>query len=209
MNDEKQIYDFAGADLSGRSFGARDLRGANFRGADLSYAHLGGADLRGADFRNANFYKANLGAAILSGADMRYSDLREANLAGADLTGADLREAIGLDVSAPVPLASLVRPLMLQETDDFVSAKEDGYFPLSHWGQAFAVANGKTLCKNLSIWRKLKNQLGETIFGDRTTFSEVRLVQQYKEYSQWAYMISMRGFLRIAAGLGLELEKRR
>ena len=209
MTEKKQVYDFTGADLSGRSFGARDLRGANFRGADLSYAHLGGADLRGADFRNVNFYKANLGAANLAGADLRYSDLRETNLAGANLNGTDLRDAIGLDVSAPVPLTTIVKPLLLQETDDFVSAKEAGYFPLSHWGRTFALDNGKTLCRNRSIWRKIKNQLGETIFGDRQTFSEVRLVQQYKEYSQWAYMISMNGFMRIAAGLGLDVKKRR
>ena len=200
--------DLAGQDLAGCSLGACDLSGKIFRGADLSHAHLGNANLAGADLRNANLYKANLGAANLTGADLRYADLREANMAETILAGADLREVIGLPVSAPVPLDQMVRAIELEETEDFVSAKEAGYFPLSHWGKTYALTNGKTLYRNRSAWQNVKAKLGDTIFGDRKTFGEVRLVQQYKQYSQWAYMISKAGFERIASGLGLTVQKK-
>ncbi|MDJ0838215.1 MAG: pentapeptide repeat-containing protein [Acidobacteriota bacterium] len=200
--------DLSGVELSGASLGGRDLRGKNLRGADLSHAHLGGADLTGADLRNANLYKANLGAAKLVGADLRYSDLREANLSGCDLTGADLREAQGLHLDSPVPLAEFVRPLTFEETEDFQKAKEAGFYPLSYWGQSYAGNDGNTLYKNRSTWLLLKERLGDAIFGDRKTFAEVRLVRQYKEYSQWAYMISKRGFERIAKQMNLTLKKK-
>ena len=199
--------DFSGSDLSGYSLGAMDLRGKNFRGADLSHAHLGMCDLRGADFRNANLHHANLGAADLRGADMRYCDLREANLVGAVLEGADMREVIGFETETS--LASMVKPVVLEETDDYLSAKNEGFFPLSHWGKKYSLnRNNKTLYKSLSSWRNLKSHLGESIFSDRTTYSEVRLVQQYKHYSQWAYMISKKGFERISQKLGLSIREK-
>jgi uncharacterized protein YjbI with pentapeptide repeats len=200
--------DLAGMDLSGFSLGAADLRGKNFRGADLSHAHLGSADLSGADLRNTNLYKTNLGAANLTGADLRYADLREANLAGALTKGADFREAQGLSLEAPVDFHYLVRPVQLQETEDFADAKQHGYHPLTHWGREFALDTGTTLYKNQTVWLQLKRQLGDQIFGDRRIFSEVKLVQQYKEYSQWAYMISKKGFLRIAKTMNLKLQKK-
>ena len=200
--------DLSGAELSGVSLGGRDLRGKILRGADLSHAHLGGADLTGADLRNANLYKANLGASKLIGADLRYSDLREANMSGCDLTGADLREAQGLNLDSPVPLAEFVRPLTFEETEDFQEAKDAGFFPLSYWGQAYAGNDGNTLYKNRSNWLALKERLGDAIFGDRKTFDQVRLVRQYKEYSQWAYMISKSGFERIAKQMNMKLKKK-
>jgi len=200
--------DLSGEDLAGMSLGCRDLRGKVFRGADLSNAHLGGADLSGADLRNAILFKTNLGAAKLNGADLRYSDLRQANLRGADLSGADLREAIGLDIGAPVPLSDLVRPVAFVETDDYRSAVEEGYQPLAFWGQSYAGADGNTLYKDRHAWAELKNKLGDVIFGDRKIFGEVRLVRQYREYSQWAYLISKRGFERIARTMGLSVSKK-
>ncbi len=200
--------DLSGTDLSGFSLGAANLRGKNLRGADLSHAHLGSADLSGADLRNANLNKANLGAANLSGADLRYADLRDANLAGATTTGADFREAQGLSLEAPVDLHYLVRPVKLQETEDFSDAREHGFHPLTHWGREYALDTGTTLYKNHTAWLQLKRQLGDSIFNDRRIFSEVKLVQQYKEYSQWAYMISKKGFLRIAKTLNLKVQKK-
>ena len=203
-NEILSSQDLAGADLSGASLGGMNLAGKNLRGADLSHAHLGAADLSGADLRNANLNQANLGAANLRGADLRFADVREANLAGANLVGADLREAIGLE-STSHSAAAFVKPVVLEETDDYLSAQQEGYLPLAHWGKNYKLDNGKTLYRQQLVWKQLKGKLGDSIFGDRTTFSEVRLVQQYKHYSQWAYMISKTGFERIATGLGLNL----
>ena len=201
--------DLSGMDLSSYSLGGKDLRGKIFRGADLSHAHLGHADLRGADLRNANLYQANLGAANLSGADLRYSDLREANLTGAILTGTDLREAIGLDRVSINSISTLIKPITLEPTEDFLKAQKRGYFPLSHWGKSYHLDGGDTLYKNTTVWGRLKAHLGDTIFGDRKIFSEVKLVQQYKDYSQWAYMISRRGFEMIAGGLGIPVKQKK
>ena len=201
--------DLSGADLSGFSLGARDLIGKNLRGADLSHAHLGGANLSGADLRNANLCFANLGAANLTGADLRFCDLTNANMAGAPLNGADFRDAVGLDIASPVPLSQFVRPLTLEETEDYRTAKEDGFYPLSHWGHSYSLNDGNTLYKSSSVWYELKERLGDVIFGDHKTFSEVCLVRQYKEYSQWAYMISCNGFERITHRMGLKLKKKK
>lgn len=202
------LNDLSGQDLSGASLGGAQLRGKNFRGADLSHAHLGAADLSGADLRNANLNRANLGAANLVGADLRYADLREANLKNSNLNGADLRECLGLDADSPVELSYLVRPVNLEETEEFSSARDSGYHPLAHWGKHYSLDTGKTLYKNETVWLQLKKELGDSIFGDRKIFSEVKLVQQYKEYSQWAYMISKRGFLRIAKAMGIKVRQK-
>ena len=208
MEQLLEQQDCSGMNLSGMSLGNSDLRGKNLRGADLSNAHLGYADLRGADLRNANLNNANLGAANLTGADLRYSDLRNANLKEAKLSGADLREAIGLNLSAPLPVNSFVKPIHLEETEEFEKAKADGYFPISHWGKNFALVDGQTLCKSTSAWSSVKSKFGDAIFADRRTFSEVRLVKQYKHYSQWAYLVTNRGFARIAESMGLQLKQK-
>ncbi len=200
--------DHTGANLSGCSLGGCNLKGKNFRGADLSNAHLGNADLSGADLRNTNLRNANLGAANLTGADLRYSDLRDANLSDSTLNGADLREVIGLNLTAPLPVSSFVKPIHLEETDEFANAKKHGYFPISYWGKAYALVDGSTLYKSTGAWQALKARLGDAIFGDRKTFSEVRLVKQYKHYSQWAYMVSKKGFERIAAGVGIKIRQK-
>ena len=199
--------DLTGASLSGISLGGCDLRGKNLRGADLSYAHLGRANLSGADLRNAKLCHANLGAANLTGADMRFCDLREANLNGAHMDGADLREAIGLHLTAPVPLSNFVKPIRMEVTEEYEEAQKEGYFPITHWGKAY-VLDGHTLSGDTGAWEAVKTKLGDTIFGDKKTFSEVRLVKRYKHYSQWAYMISKKGFERIAASIGLPVHKK-
>ncbi len=209
ITEVRKRQDLSGLDLSSYSLGGMDLSGRNFRGADLSHAHLGNANLAGADLRNALLCNANLGAANLTGADLRFADLRGANLAGVILMGADLRDTIGLDQTAHASIASFIRPVSLEETEDFVDARENGYFPLSHWGESYTLPNGKTLCKSETLWGKVKGQLGDHIFGDRRIFSEVRLVQQYKHYRQWAYMISRRGFEQIARGLGMKLKPKK
>ena len=205
INRILEQQNLAGVNLNSCSLGGLDLRGKNLRGADLSHAHLGNANLSGADLRNANLSHANLGAANLTGADLRYSDLRHANLAAAVLDGADLREVIGLDMSADLPMASFVKPVNLEITEDFQKAQEEGYFPISHWGKIYALNDGQTLYKDSGAWKAFKSRFGDSIFGDRRIFSEVRLVKQYKNYSQWAYMVSKKGFERIALGLGLQV----
>ncbi len=200
---EKQ--DLSGANLNGSSLGGLNLAGKNFRGADLSHAHLGNANLSGADLRNANLSHANLGAANLTGADLRYSDLRHANLSETILKGADLREVIGLDMSAPLPMATFVKPMNLEVTEDFNQAQEEGFFPISHWGKIYSLNDGQTLYRDSGAWKAFKSRFGDSIFGDRRIFSEVRLVKQYKNYSQWAYMVSKKGFERIATGLGMNI----
>ncbi len=199
--------DLSGVSLSGLSLGGCDLSGKNLRGADLSYAHLGAANLSGADLRNANLCHANLGAANLKGADMRFCDLREANLNGALLEGADLREAIGLHLTAPVPLTNFIKPIRMEVTEEYEEAQKDGFFPITHWGKTYAL-DGHTLSRDSGAWEAVKTKLGDAIFGDKKTFSEVRLVKRYKHYSQWAYMISKKGFERIATSVGLKVQKK-
>lgn len=211
--DVKQVlltWDLSGADLSGLSLGGCDLAGKNLRGADLSYAHLGGANLRGADLRNANLYHANLGAADLTGADLRDADLRHSNRVGTIFIGADIRNAMGLkEDTDPVP-TYLVRHFDFEETEDYTKAKQEGFLPLAHWGNSYQVADsGQPLRASDTCWKMVKNQVGELIFGDKKTFREVRLVQKYKHYSQWAYMISQSGFEQIAKKLGLHLQNRK
>lgn len=203
-----QARDLSGQNFSGMSLGGCDLSGKNLRGADLSYAHLGGAILRGTDLRNANLHQANLGAADLTGADLRYADLRETNLKGAILVGADLRECMGLKQFPVMPHYSELYPEpRLEETEDFANAQQDGYFPISHWGSQFSLmTNNRELQANDTIWCNIKDHLGELIFGDRTTYKEVRLVRQYKHYSQWAYMISKKGFEQMVQKLGLSVK---
>lgn len=201
-----QQRDWHGANFSGQSLGGLTLSGKIFRGADLSHAHLGGADLRWADLRNANLQNANLGAADLSGADLRYADLRGANLNGTILDGADLRHA-----QLPPQESKLALPgLELEITEDYQAAESAGYLPMSHWAQAYRLAdNNKTLYRNRTAWHLLKSQFGEVVFSDREAYREVRLVKQYKQISQWAYMISRRGFERIASTLGLHLNQKK
>lgn len=199
-------WDLSGLDLSSKSLGGANLSGKNLRGADLSYAHLGGANLRGADLRNANLYQANLGAADLTGADLRCADLRQTNRVGTILIGADIRDAIGMDEQKEGIPNYLVRHFDFEETEDYANAKREGFLPLTHWGARYQVCNnGKAIRSNDSAWKVIKNQLGELIFGDKGTYREVRLVQKYKHYSQWAYMISQSGFEQIAKKLGLRI----
>lgn len=202
-------WDLSGQDLAGKSLGGCDLSGKNLRGADLSYAHLGGANLRGADLRNANLYQANLGAADLTGADLRHADLRQTNRVGTIFIGADMRESMGAQDSHEALPNYLVRHFDFEETQEYSAAKAEGYLPLTHWGNQYQVSNnGKALRSNDTAWKVIKNQLGELIFGDKQAYSEVRLVQKYKHYSQWAYMISQKGFEQIATKLGLHISRR-
>lgn len=203
--DIEKRDNLASLNLSGLSLGCADLSGKNLRGADLSYAHLGCAKLMGADLRNANLRFANLGAADLRGADCRYADLRDANLAGALVEGADFRECIG---QAPVDIATPPRAIdhiFLEETRAYRDAQNEGYLPIGDWANRYTLEDGDTLHRALPQWQVMKRRLGTVIFGDRQTYREVRLVQQYKHYSQWAYMISRQGFERIASLMGFRV----
>ncbi|MEV8436862.1 pentapeptide repeat-containing protein [Actinosynnema sp. NPDC051121] len=93
--------------LSGTSWIAVRLTGADFSGADLEGAQFSHAELIG-----SRFVGANLGGSAFIGTSLAHSDLSDAGLRGADLTGADLRGAVlsGADVAqaklpanAPVP----------------------------------------------------------------------------------------------------------
>ena len=207
-NEMEKRQNLAGADLSGLSLGCMDLSGKNLRGADLSYAHLGYAKLMGADLRNANLRNANMGAANLSGADLRYCDLTDANLAGAILDGTDFRDSIGKNSGEALPQPRLVDHIFLEETQAYQKAQEEGYLPVGDWAHQYRLEDGDTLNRALPQWKSMKRRLGGVIFGDRQAFSEVRLVQQYKHYSQWAYMISKQGFERIADLMGLRIAPR-
>ncbi|MCB1042927.1 MAG: pentapeptide repeat-containing protein [Acidobacteria bacterium] len=200
-------HNLAGLNLSGYSLGGADLSSKNMRGIDLSYAHLGNANLRGCDLRNANLRNANLGAADLTGADLRYSDLRASNMEGAIILGTDFRESMR-DEPLPADIVTVQRSIMLEETEAFSQAKNDGYLPLAHWGQAYKLEGGDTLNKNRSSWQLIKRKLGGVVFGDRDTFKEVRLVQQYKHYSQWAYLLTQTGFERMVGLLGFKITRK-
>lgn len=193
--------DWSGANLQSASLGYCDLRGKNFRGADLSFSHLGFADLRGADLRNANLFAANLGAADMRGADLRYCDLRNTNLNGAQLEGADLRE--GFLEEGPVQKRVLNSPWT--ETEDFKKAQEEGFFPVSHWGEKYQLEGAGTLYHDQKSWSFIKKKIGALVFGDRETFEEVRLVQQYTDYAQWAYMVTRKGFERMTQQMGIKV----
>lgn len=209
INHILERWDLSGADLSGKSLGGCNLAGKNLRGADLSYAHLGGANLRGADLRNANLYQANLGAADLTGADLRNADFRQTNRVGTIFIGADTRETIGFSNTPEALPSYLVKHFDLEETEEYLVAKQEGFLPLTHWGAHYQVTeNGKPLRTSDSAWKTIKNQLGELIFGDKETYLEVRLVQKYKHYSQWAYMISQKGFEQMAKKLGLQISQK-
>ena len=205
LQDILSTQDLSNCNLSGCSLGGVDLRGKIFRGTNLARAHLGNANLSGADLRKACLTQANLGAANLTGADLRESDLRGANLLKARLTGADFRGAIGLPPSFRKSNHPPMHRIHFEETDEYLNAKNRGFFPLSYWGNAYLLSSGKTLQRHASLWRDLKAHLGELIFDDRQTFAEVLLVQQYKHYSQWAYMISKAGFERMVKTMGIEL----
>jgi len=193
--------DLAGENLQGISLGFCDLRGKNFRGADLSFAHLGCADLRGADLRNANLFAANLGAADMRGADLRYSDLRKANLEGTQLVGADLRE--GFFEQENLERRTLNTPWV--ETEEYKAIQEEGFYPVSHWGEQYRLEGAGTLYHDKKSWTSLKKKLGILVFGDRETFEEVRLVQQYQNYAQWAYMVTRKGFERMVQQMGIKV----
>jgi len=193
--------DWSGANLSSMSLGCCDLRGKIFRGTDLSYAHLGYADLRGADLRNADLTGANLGAADLRGADLRHCDLRNTNLVETKLDGADLRD--GMLEQPNAYLRSVNIPWT--ETEEFQAAKEAGFFPMSYWGEQYQLDGAGTLYHDKKSWSNIKKKLGILVFGDRETFEEVRLVQQYSNYAQWAYMLTRKGFERMIRQLGLNI----
>ena len=199
--------DLSGVDLSSASLGGCDLSGKILRGADLSNAHLGGANLRGADLRNANLSNANLGAANLTGADMRFSDMRGANMRDAILLGTDLRDAIGFQ-QEPVVVSTKKRKTRMEVTEEYRKAEKEGFYPLSYWGKNYAIAGGERLDEDTTAWLTLKNHIGEAIFGDRGAFSEVRLVKRHKHYSQWAYMLTKKGFEHITSKLGLNLSQK-
>jgi len=194
--------DLSGENLQSASLGFCDLSGKNFRGADLSHAHLGYSDLRGADLRNANLFAANLGAADLRGADLRYCDLRNANLEGAQMVGADIREGF---FEKQVPQKAKTHDFWT-ETDEYQGAQDEGYFPVSHWGEHYSIVGSGTLYRDKKRWSSIKSKLGILVFGDKETFAEVRLVQQYQNYAQWAYMVTRKGFERMANQLGINIK---
>jgi hypothetical protein len=199
--------DLSNIDLSNHSLGDCNLAGKNLQAANLSETHLGGATLRGADLRYANLRNANLGAADLTGADLRFSNMTGANLNGAILDGADFRQAVGVDLYARASLSKLIKPMRLEVTKEYEQAKNEGFHPISHWGRGYTIG-GDTLSRSPSAWKAIKEELGEKIFGDKETFDQVRLVQHYKHYSQWAYMITRQGFERIASSLGIQIKSK-
>ncbi|PIE01724.1 MAG: hypothetical protein CSA81_10665 [Acidobacteria bacterium] len=202
----------SGEKLQNASLGFCDLRGKNFRGADLSHAHLGYSDLRGADLRNANLFGANLGEADLRGADLRYCDFRHTNLEGAKLSGADIRECshgilLPNNSSSTRSLQDLLSPVWT-ETREFKEAREEGYHPVSYWGEQYNVEGSGTLYRDKKRWAYIKKKLGVLVFGDKETFKEVRLVQRYQNYAQWAYMVTQKGFERMARQLGYKISEK-
>ena len=200
--------DLSNIDLSGYSLGDCNLSGKILKSANLSETHMGGANLRGVDMRYANLRNANMGATDLTGADLRYSNLTGANLKGAILDGADFRDAVGVDLYAQASLSNFIKPTRLEVTREYQQAKNEGFFPISHWGRSYALDGGTTLSRDPSAWKAVKEDLGERIFGDKETFDQVRLVQHYKHYSQWAYMITRQGFERLVGTLGIAIKEK-
>lgn len=205
-------WDLSDQNFSNLSLGSRDFSGKCLQRSNFSSAHLGCANFRGADLRGCNFSYANLGAADLRGADLRGADLRGANLNAADMAGADLRGSSGhqglgaMETTLP---AYLSKNLDLVETDEYQHAKNSGYWPISYWGRQYMLSeNQQQLCAVMPLWQDMKRHLGEMIFSDRDTYREVLLVQQFKQYSQWAYMISQKGFERLTVQLGLDVSFR-
>jgi hypothetical protein len=201
-------WDLSGHDFSNQSLGTRDFSGKCLKAVNFSGAHLGCANFRGADLRGANLSYANLGAADLSGADLRNADLRGANLNATILDGADLRGCSGYEQDIPAMALPpyLSKNLDFVETDEYQRAKDSGFWPISYWGRQYQLnENSQQLSAVSPLWEEIKSHLGEMIFSDRETYREVLLVQQFKQYSQWAYMISQKGFERLATQLGLDI----
>lgn len=201
-------WDLSGHNFSNQSLGTRDFSGKCLKGAKFSGAHLGCASFRGADLRGCDLTYANLGSADLSGADLRNADLRGANLRAAKLDGADLRGCSGYqhDEAQTVLPSYLSKNLDLVETDEYQHAKTSGFWPISYWGRQYMLSeNNQCLSSVMPLWQEMKSHLGEMIFSDQETYREVLLVQQFKQYSQWAYMISQKGFERLTHQLGLEV----
>lgn len=203
-----QQWDLSEHNFSNQSLGAQDFSGKCLQRCNFSGAHLGCANFRGADLRGSNLSYANLGSADLSGADLRNADLRGANLKSAKLDGADLRGCSGYEAVLPQDMlpSYLSKNLELVETDEYQQAKDTGFWPISYWGRQYMLSeNSQTLSSVMPLWQEMKSHLGEMIFSDRETYREVLLVQQFKQYSQWAYMISQKGFERLTVQLGLDV----
>jgi uncharacterized protein YjbI with pentapeptide repeats len=73
---------FAGADLSGATFGSANLSSIDFSGATLNTTNLKGADLANANFNGADLTDADLSNTTLTGADFTNATLAGTNLSG-------------------------------------------------------------------------------------------------------------------------------
>lgn len=103
INQEAEIQDLQGVDLSsvnlksvnfsGINLKRANLKGSNLVQADLSGANLSYADLSNASLSNSNLERADLSGAQLGGASFRNANLNQANLSHAYLLGADLEQA--------------------------------------------------------------------------------------------------------------------
>lgn len=90
--------DWAGANLSGRSYSASDfsnadLRRVNFANARFAAVDFTDADLRHADFNGARFSYVDFTDAHLDGATFSGAVIDVCDFTGADLTGVDLSRA--------------------------------------------------------------------------------------------------------------------
>ena len=198
-------HDCSHHDLSELSLGNCDLAGKDFRGADLSGVHLGRANLCGADLRGANLSGANLGAADLSGANLRDCDLRDAHLHGAVLLGADTRGCLGMNQPFVLNTQELFKPLHFEESESCKLARAEGFLPINEWAKVYRHReDGVTLFAHKSTWQRFRDSFGEMMFGDKTIFEQVRLVQQYVNYGRWTYLITRDGFERLLASLGVK-----
>jgi serine/threonine protein kinase, bacterial len=96
------LLNLQGADLSGTNFHSSQLEKTNLQGANLHNTDFGRSSLNRANLRDANLSKTYFSHADLEGADLRGADLsyayfnnanlRSANMCGANLTGAKISE---------------------------------------------------------------------------------------------------------------------
>jgi len=158
-----QMAQLQGADLTGASLFDADLSKANLDGASLRGAHLFEADLRQARLVDADLHGANLGNAYLCEADLRRARLDDAyldgaRLAGANLQGASLREAYlgtadlshadlsGADLTAAqLPRAHLQGAVLVATNLEGANLSGARVFGIATWGARLERATQRDL----------------------------------------------------------------
>ena len=112
-----RIPNLEGAILRGIQIPKINLRKVNLRQANLSWANLQGADLEGADLEGADLRYSNLINTNLQKANLSKSNLFGTNLVGANtwktnFTKANICDARLKDKGMPVPLETVVVPVL-------------------------------------------------------------------------------------------------